>query len=136
MQRRLWLIVVGSVSVVLLVGAFGIWWLWHELDTWAAITPQDGARLHTEQLLTAAQAQPTGSLPQQFQTEDIDPDCWAFLQTAMAARPPQPRIAVAENGTPAYRDDDLSVIITFHDRRTVRLLYLAGGVVDCTLEQT
>jgi hypothetical protein len=136
MQRRLWLIVVGSVSAALLVGAVGIWWLWHELDTWAATTPQDGARIHTERLLTAAQAYPTGSLPQQFQTEDIDPDCWAFLQTVMAVRQPQPRITVAENGTPAYRDDDLSVIITFHDRRTVRLLYLAGGVVDCTLEQT
>jgi hypothetical protein len=135
MKRQLWLIAAVSVSGTLLVCALGARWLWHELDAWAAATPQKAARLRTERLLAAAQAKPTGPLPTQFQTDGIDPNCWGFLQTVMAIRQPQPHISVAENGTPGYRDDDLSVTITFTGGGAVHLLYLAGGIVDCTTEQ-
>jgi hypothetical protein len=138
MKRRYWIKAIASVSGMLLLCTLTIVWLRYELDAWADATPQNIARRRTEYLLAMAQANPTGAIPTQFRTEGVDMRCWSFLQDAMAV-PPRPTIHVAPNGTPVYgasvfREDDLVATITFNDGGMVRLLYLAGGIVDCTPE--
>jgi hypothetical protein len=131
-RQHIWFRIALILGIVLLLSGIAGWWVIREIDSWAASTPSSGARATTERLLTAAQTAQTSSLPSEFQSFGIDPLCWMFLKRAMTIPHQQPEISVVENGNPAFRDDDLIVTINFKEQRSVRLLFLAGGVVDCT----
>jgi hypothetical protein len=86
-------VVVGGVLIVTIIVAIG-WLAWYQGPG------SDADRIkQTKELLDAARRYPAGTFPRDKTVPgylwDISDDCWAFLQTRVAANTALPKISIA-----------------------------------------